>query len=136
MKIGLVRCMQTEELCPASRCLEYMRTKTLSFCGVEGEIVLVGVTTCGGCPGKKAGARAAMMVRRGAEAIALASCITRGTPIDYACPFAGKLAKVVRAAVGENVPVFDYTHEPARKKDAPAAVGDGARGCALREGDA
>ncbi|WP_367400074.1 CGGC domain-containing protein, partial [uncultured Desulfovibrio sp.] len=45
MKIGLVRCMQTEELCPASRCLEYMRTKKDAFAGVEGEIVLVGVTT-------------------------------------------------------------------------------------------
>lgn len=136
MKIGLIRCMQTEEFCPASRCLEYMRTKKDAFADVEGEIVLVGVTTCGGCPGKKAGARAAMMVRRGAEAIALASCITRGTPIDYACPFAGKLAKVVRAAVGEKVPVFDYTHEPAQKKGVAVAADGGAPGCGMRGGGA
>ena len=86
MKIGLIRCMQTEEMCPATRCLDAMRRNKDAFAGVEGDLELVGVTTCGGCPGKKAGLRAAMMLRRGAEAIALASCITKGTPIDYACP--------------------------------------------------
>lgn len=122
MKIGLIRCMQTEEMCPATRCLDAMRRKKDAFAGVEGDIELVGVTTCGGCPGKKAGLRAAMMLRRGAQAIALASCITKGTPIDYACPFAAKLAKVVRAAVGEDVPIFDHTHAPVKKKASPAAA--------------
>lgn len=120
MKIGLIRCMQTEEMCPASRCLDSMRRKKDAFAAVEGDVELVGVTTCGGCPGKKAGLRAAMMLRRGAQAIALASCITKGAPIDYACPFAARLAGVVRAAVGEDVPIFDYTHAPVKKK-APAA---------------
>lgn len=123
MKIGLIRCMQTEEMCPATRCLDAMRRRKDAFAGVEGDIELVGVTTCGGCPGKKAGLRAAMMLRRGAEAIALASCITKGTPIDYACPFAAKLAKVVRAAVGEDVPIFDHTHAPVKKKASAAASG-------------
>ncbi|MDE6735365.1 MAG: CGGC domain-containing protein [Desulfovibrio sp.] len=121
MKIGLIRCMQTEELCPATRCLDAMRKKKDAFADVEGELELVGVTTCGGCPGKKAGLRAAMMLRRGAQAIALASCITKGTPIDYACPFAARLAKVVRAAVGDDVPIFAYTHAPAKKKAATAS---------------
>ena len=121
MKIGLIRCMQTEEMCPATRCLDAMRRKKDAFAGVEGALELVGVATCGGCPGKKAGLRAAMMLRRGAEAIALASCITRGTPVDFACPFAGKLAQVVRAAVGEDVPVFDYTHAPLKKRVSAAS---------------
>lgn len=128
MKIGLIRCMQTEEMCPASRCLDVMRRKKDAFAGVEGEVELVGVTTCGGCPGKKAGLRAAMMLRRGAQAIALASCITKGTPIDYACPFAAKLARVVRAAVGEEVPIFDYTHAPAKKKAPQACASAGCCG--------
>ncbi|MBD5627612.1 MULTISPECIES: CGGC domain-containing protein [unclassified Desulfovibrio] len=127
MKIGLIRCMQTEELCPATRCLDAMRKKKDAFADVEGGLELVGVTTCGGCPGKKAGLRAAMMLRRGAQAIALASCITKGTPIDYACPFAARLAKVVRAAVGDDVPIFAYTHAPAKKK-APAASAPGCCG--------
>ena len=122
MKIGLIRCMQTEEMCPATRCLDAMRRKKDAFADVEGGIELIGVTTCGGCPGKKAGLRAAMMLRRGARAIALASCITKGTPIDYAYPFAARLAKVVRAAVGEDVPIFDYTHAPVKKKASAAAA--------------
>ena len=121
MKLGLIRCLQTEEMCPASRCLDVMRRKKDAFAGVAEDIELVGVTTCGGCPGKKAGLRAALLVRRGAQAIALASCITRGAPIDYACPFAAKLAQVVRAAVGGDVPIFDYTHAPVKKKTAATA---------------
>ena len=127
MKIGLIRCMQTEEMCPATRCLDAMRRKKDAFAGVTGDIELVGVTTCGGCPGKKAGLRAAMMLRRGAEAIALASCITKGTPVEYACPFATKLAQVVRATVGDDVPVFGYTHAPVKKRASAAASGCGPR---------
>ena len=130
MKLGLIRCLQTEEMCPASRCLDVMRRKKDAFAGIGEDIVLVGVTTCGGCPGKRAGQRAAMMLRRGAQAIALASCITKGTPIDYACPFADSLVRVVRAAVGEDVPVFDHTHEPVKKKGAGAPAG---QACACGE---
>ena len=124
MKLGLIRCLQTEEMCPASRCLDVMRRKRDAFADVEEDIDLVGVTTCGGCPGKKAGLRAALLVRRGAQAIALASCITRGAPSDYVCPFADSLARVVRAAVGEDVPIFASTHAPVKKKRAATACGD------------
>lgn len=112
MKIGLIRCSQTEEMCPASRCLEYMRDRKGAFAPVRDEIVVVGVTSCGGCPGKKAGLRAASMRKRGAEAIAMASCITLGTPIGFPCPFHKKMQEVIRAATGDEVPIFDYTHEP------------------------
>lgn len=117
MKVGLIRCAQTEEFCPASKCLQYMREKKDAFKEVEGDVVCVGVNTCGGCPGKKAGLRAANMVKKaGAEAIAIASCISLGTPIGFPCPFGKKLADTVKAAVGENIRIFDYTHEPAKKK--------------------
>lgn len=116
MKIGLIRCKQTEEMCPASRCLEYMRDKKGAFADVEGEVTVAGVNTCGGCPGKLAGRRAANMIKRGAEAIAMASCITLGTPIGYACPFHKKMKDVIRAVVGENTPIFDYTHEAGKPK--------------------
>lgn len=117
MKIGLIRCAQTEEFCPASRCLQYMRDKKDAFADVEEDVICVGVNTCGGCPGKKAGQRAANMLKRGAEAIAIASCISKGTPIDFPCPFAKKLRDTVRAAVGENVRIFTYTHEPSKPRE-------------------
>ncbi len=122
MKAGLIRCMQTEEVCPASRCLESMLHKKDAFAGVEGDVVCVGVSTCGGCRGKKAGFRAKKMVERGAEAIVVASCITLGTPINFPCPFAKKMKVSIREAVGENIRIFEYSHEPSRKKATQTAV--------------
>lgn len=59
-----------------------------AFEGVEGDIEIIGMISCGGCPGKKAVSRAAEMVKRGADTIALASCITKGNPIGFPCPHA------------------------------------------------
>ena len=75
MKVGLIRCMQTEDMCPASTDFKFMHDKKGAFEGVEGEIELIGVNTCGGCPGKRAVTRAKEMVKRGADTIVLASCI-------------------------------------------------------------
>src|SRR5665647_2181638 len=69
MKVGLIRCMQTEDMCPATTCLKVMSTKKLAFKDIEEDIEVVGVNTCGGCPGKKAATRAAEMVRRGADTV-------------------------------------------------------------------
>jgi len=86
MKVGLIRCMQTEDICPATTDFKVMKEKKLVFEGLEGEIEVIGVVSCGGCPRKKAVPRAAEMVRRGADTIVFASCITRGKPIGFACP--------------------------------------------------
>lgn len=110
MKVGLLRCMQTEDFCPTTTCLKVMRTKTLAFEGVEEDIELVGVTTCGGCPGKRAVTRAEEMIRRGANTIVLGSCITRGNPIGFACPHADKIKDAIRKRVGEDIRIIDYTH--------------------------
>lgn len=115
MKLGLIRCMQTENMCPASRCLEFMRDRKGAFADEEEEVVCVGVNTCGGCPGKNAAQRAKTMVKRGADAIAIASCITLGTPHNFPCPFGRKIVDSVRDAVGDKARVFDYTHEPVKK---------------------
>lgn len=110
MKVGLIRCLQTEDMCPASTCLKVMKVKKLAFQGIEEEIEVIGVNTCGGCPGKKAVTRAAEMVKRGADTIALASCITKGNPIGFACPHADKMIEAIREKVGESVRIIDYTH--------------------------
>lgn len=110
MKVGLIRCLQTEDMCPASTCLKVMKVKKLAFQGIEEEIEVIGVNTCGGCPGKKAVTRAAEMVKRGADTIALASCITKGNPIGFACPHADKMIEAIRKKVGESVRIIDYTH--------------------------
>lgn len=54
--------MQTEDMCPATTDFKVIRDKQCVFEGIEGEIELIGITTCGGCPGKKAITRAMEMV--------------------------------------------------------------------------
>lgn len=110
MKVGLIRCLQTEDMCPATTCFKVMNTKKSAFEEIEEDIEVIGVNTCGGCPGKKAVTRAAEMVKRGADTIVLASCITRGNPIGFACPHAEQMKAAIKKKVGESIKIIDYTH--------------------------
>lgn len=102
--------MQTEDYCPGTTDFRAIREKTGAFAGVEEDIELVGFTNCGGCPGKRAFLRAKELVKRGADTIAFASCIRKGTPIGYPCPFADKMKELVARGAGEGVRLLDYTH--------------------------
>lgn len=110
MKVGLIRCRQTEDVCPGTMDYKVMREKTHAFEGIEEDIEIIGVNSCGGCPGKKAVFRAREMVKRGADTIVFASCIKRGTPIGYPCPFAKKMIDAVRADLGDEIRIIEYTH--------------------------
>lgn len=110
MKLGIIRCMQTEDYCPGSVDFAALHERRGAFAGLEGELELVGFVSCGGCPGKKAVLRARELVRRGADVIAFASCIQKGTPIGFACPFAGEMKQAVSRAVGDDILLLDYTH--------------------------
>lgn len=110
MKVGVIRCMQTEDLCPGTTDFKVVKEKKLAFEGVEGEIDVTGFVSCGGCPGKRAVARAAELVKRGADTIAFASCITKGNPIGFACPHAEKMRDAIVAKVGDDIVILDYTH--------------------------
>ncbi len=110
MKVGLIRCMQTEDMCPGTTDFKVMKEKKGAFAGVEEEIELTGVSTCGGCPGKKAVTRAAEMVRRGADTIVLASCITKGTPVGFPCPYAQAMRDAIARNLGGAIKIIDYTH--------------------------
>ena len=74
MKMGIIRCTQTEDYCPG----------TTDF--------------------------RVLLVERGADAIAFASCIGQGTPIGYPCPFFQKMLEAIKKDLPENVRVFEYTH--------------------------
>ena len=84
-KVGIIRCQQTEDLCPGTTDFVTAAKGKGSF-EAFGECQIVGFVSCGGCPGKRAVARAKMLVDRGAEAVALASCIGKGSPIGFPCP--------------------------------------------------
>lgn len=110
MKVGLIRCMQTEDTCQGGTCLKVMKEKTLAFAGIDEDVELVGVVTCGGCPGKRAIPRAMTMVKNGADTIAFASCITRGNPFGFPCPHAEQMVKAVSAKLGTDIRIINYTH--------------------------
>lgn len=109
--------MQTEDFCPGTGDFNAVRNKTGIFAGIEENIEIVGFTNCGGCPGKKAVLRARELVKRGADTIAFASCIQKGTPIGYPCPFHAKMKNLLKAGLPEHVRILDYTHDaPGDKK--------------------
>ena len=108
-KGGIIRCQQTEDLCPGTTDLMMAAAGKGGF-EAFGACQVVGVVSCGGCPGKRAVARAQMLRDRGAEVVALASCITKGTPIDFPCPNKAMMLRAIRAKLGEDFPVMDHTH--------------------------
>ncbi|MGI6712396.1 MAG: CGGC domain-containing protein [Bacillota bacterium] len=110
MKVGLIRCLQTEDMCPGTMDMKVMKEKKCAFEGVEGEIELIGINTCGGCPGKKAVTRAAEMVKRGADTIVFTSCITKGNPIGFACPHVDEMKAAIERKLGDSIKIIDYTH--------------------------
>lgn len=110
MKVGIIRCMQTEDFCPGTTDFRMIREKKGAFEGVEEDIEIIGFINCGGCPGKKAVLRARELVNRGADSIAFASCIQKGTPIGYARPFAKRMKDVIQNDLGDGIRLIDYTH--------------------------
>ena len=110
MKVGIIRCMQTEDFCPGTTDFRMIREKKGAFEGVEEDIEIIGFINCGGCPGKKAVLRARELVNRGADSIAFASCIQKWTPIGYACPFAKRMKDVIQNDLGDGIRLIDYTH--------------------------
>ena len=110
MKLGIIRCMQTEDYCPGSRDFRTIRERKGAFEGEE-DIQLVGFINCGGCPGKKSVLRTRKLIELGADTIAFASCIQKGTPIGYPCPFAKRMKDLVQKEAGENIRILDYTHD-------------------------
>ena len=109
MKVGVIRCQQTEDLCPGTTDFKVAKEGTFAF-QESGPVDVVGFLSCGGCPGKKAVARAKMLVDRGAEAIVFASCISKGNPIGFPCPNFAIMKEAVAKKIGQAVKIIDWTH--------------------------
>ncbi|MGI6656876.1 MAG: CGGC domain-containing protein [Desulfobulbus sp.] len=109
MKVGIIRCQQTEDMCPGTTDFKIASEGKLAFAEV-GPSEVVGFLSCGGCPGKKAVTRAKMLVDRGAEVVALASCMKNGNPIGFPCPHFAAIQDAVVRKLGDAVRVLDHTH--------------------------
>jgi predicted metal-binding protein len=68
LKVGIIRCQQTEDLCPGSTDFSVARAGKGAF-EATGPAEVIGLVSCGGCPGKRAVSRAKVMIDRGADAI-------------------------------------------------------------------
>jgi len=102
--------MQTEDYCPGTTCFRVAEKRKGAFENVDEEIRIIGFINCGGCPGKRAVLRARELVKRGADTIVFASCIQKGTPIGYPCPFAKKMEEIVRNDLPEQIRYLDFSH--------------------------
>jgi len=108
-RVGIIRCQQTEDICPGTADFMAAREGKLAF-KETGPTEIIGYVSCGGCPGKRAVMRAKMMVERGAQAIVFTSCISKGTPIGFPCPHYGKMLESVKKTVGPEIQIIEYTH--------------------------
>jgi predicted metal-binding protein len=109
MKVGIIRCQQTEDMCPGSTDFA-VATKGQSAFEETGPAEIVGFVSCGGCPGKRAVTRAKLMVDRGAEAIVLASCIAKGNPIGFPCPHFASMRDAIRKRLGSEIKLIEWSH--------------------------
>lgn len=116
MKLGIIRCQQTEDYCPGSGCFKAAGNRKGAFAEENENIEIIGFANCGGCPGKKAVLRAKLLVERGADTIAFASCIQKGTPIGYPYPFHARMKKLLQTWLPENIRLLDYTHDAPGEK--------------------
>ena len=110
MKIGIIRCEQTEDYCPGTTDFLMIKERKGAFEGITEDIDIIGFVSCGGCPAKKAVLRARELVRRGADTIVFASCIQRGNPIGYPCPFAKRMKELIMNDLPDEIKYIDYTH--------------------------
>ena len=92
MKLGIIRCMQTEDYCPGTTDFRLLAAHEGAFQNISEPIELIGFTNCGGCPGKRAPLRARLLVERGGGRHRLRLLHRKGTPIGYPCPFFRKNA--------------------------------------------
>jgi len=109
MKAGIIRCQQTEDMCPGNTDFKVAKEGSLAF-EETGPVEIIGFVSCGGCPGKKAVTRADLMVKRGADIIVLASCIKKGTPIGFPCPHFNNMKNCIIKKIGNEVKIIDWTH--------------------------
>jgi len=110
MKVGIIRCQQTEDYCPGTMDFKVAAEGKLAF-EETGPVDITGFVSCGGCPGKRVFGRVKIMVDRGVDAVVLASCISKGNPIAFKCPHYEQLKATVEKAIGDkDVKLIEWTH--------------------------
>ncbi|MCL3780807.1 CGGC domain-containing protein [Prolixibacteraceae bacterium JC049] len=108
-KVGIIRCQLTEGACAGTADLRALEEGRCAF-SKYGKSILIGIVSCGGCPGEQAGSRAKMLIEQGADLIALTTCITRDNTKKKACVNASRIEQLVKENISEEIDFMDYTH--------------------------
>ncbi|HWQ18729.1 MAG TPA: CGGC domain-containing protein [Methanotrichaceae archaeon] len=104
VKIGIIRCEGTMNACPGTGCFKSIREKSGQFKEYpDQDVEIIGVSDCGGCPGRDAARAASEMVRRGAEVIFLSTCMTKPVPTPPGCEHPDQIAQAIRDKTGVRV---------------------------------
>lgn len=109
MKAGIIRCQQTEDTCPGDRGFEIARAGRGAF-AETGPVEIIGFVSCGGCPGKKVLQRARLLVRKGVDCIALATCMSKDGPTGFACPQFQQIRQVLGEKIPAGIKILDWTY--------------------------
>ncbi len=109
MKVGIIRCQQTESICPGTTDFMCVASGAGAFQSI-GPSEIIGFVSCGGCPGKGAVTRAELLVKKVAQVIAFASCVSRGAPYDWPCPHFDTMRGAVCRKLGADIELLDWTH--------------------------
>lgn len=109
MKVGFIRCQQTEDLCPGTMDMQLARQGKGVF-EPFGPVEVIGFVSCGECCGKRAAARAKVFADRGAEAIVFTSCIMKGTPIGFPCPHWTAMREAVARKLEGKATILEWSH--------------------------
>lgn len=107
MKIGIIKCEETLDHCPSTGCFWAIKEKKGKFRDYK-SIEIIGLTTCGGCPGRKIVARVRNMKKRGAEVVHLGMCMVEPHPEPPKCPFIQEIKKALKERV--DIKIVEGTH--------------------------
>lgn len=106
MKVAIIRCLKQESECLSQACLNLIKERQKQFEDWD-EIELVGLITCGDCPGKKVSIRAQNLIDEGAEKIILTSCLTKGSCREDECPYSDKIKDSLLSVIDEDKLIFE-----------------------------
>ncbi len=106
--IGVIRCHETGDMCAGATDFTMAAQGKGAFEGLDG-VAFAGFVSRWACPGKRAVARAKMLVDRGSGRLLPASCIRPGRPVRIPCPHVEAMSQAIARAV-DPVPLVDLTH--------------------------
>ncbi len=105
-KIEIVRCETVSEVCPGVACLKAFNERHSHFESYGDDTEIIGIFTCGGCPGRRVSRMVEKLVDHGLDVVHLSSCIMLEG--DYPkCPHRKQIKKNIES---KGVRVIEGTH--------------------------